>query len=147
MKRTIELIKIMNTLDSLGYYKEADNLAVLVKVAASPYHPAAMDELPIESRMIPWSSQEQDYQEYEKNFYELFYKHRLPTYRTLPGSEEVGVDGMMHGPDSVPGPAVIDQGNPISSPSMNGNLQDYEWGNIMDDENSPDRYKNLTPKR
>jgi hypothetical protein len=63
------------------------------------------------------------------------------------------IEGQLHGPDNVPGPAYIDPGNPASSPSMaisNGeDLTDkFSWEETyeknVDDGNA---WKNRIPNR
>ncbi len=45
------------------------------------------------------------------------------------GGEQDGqnIEGLLNGPDSVPGPAYIDPGNVASSPSMAGNLDQFTF--------------------
>ena len=63
------------------------------------------------------------------------------------------IEGLLHGPDNVPGPAYVDPGNPASSPSMaisNGeDLNDkFSWEETyeknVDDGNA---WKNRIPNR
>jgi hypothetical protein len=61
----------------------------------------------------------------------------------------MNMEGLLHGLDSVPGPAYVDPGNLASSPSMAmGDLREFTWENAYEANNdSTNRWKNLVPKR
>ena len=66
------------------------------------------------------------------------------------GGEQDGpnIEGLLHGPDSVPGPAYIDPGNLASSPSMAGDTLSFTWEETyqknVDEGNA---WKNRLPNR
>lgn len=139
--------------DCAGDYILSDTIDNFIKKAALPYNPAAMDELPVDSRAIPYKSQEEDYDQQEQNRMDLFYKLRIPSYHGMPGGDSPtnhSIETKMHGPDPISGPAMIDQGNPQSSPSMKDDpdFEDFKYENVHEeDANSPEAWKNYTPRR
>ena len=62
---------------------------------------------------------------------------RKPEYYDLGGEADgPNQEGLLNGPDSVPGPAFIDPGNVASSPSMaGGDLSSFTWEEAY--ENNP----------
>jgi hypothetical protein len=67
-----------------------------------------------------------EYEEIEDEYKENdFWRQRVnprkipKEYRDLGGEADgQNIEGLLHGPDNVPGPAYVDPGNPASSPSM-----------------------------
>ena len=143
-----ETLKALDILDQIGDYKTADRLLnQLVKTSAFPYNLVALDELPMSARSTSWQSNEEDYEEYDRKFFELF-KKKLPDYKNLKTTpDELNMEGMVHGQDSVPGPAYVDPGSLASSPSMNGSLDYFTWDQAHDVNQGPEYWKNLTPRR
>ena len=125
------LIKKAKILDSIGKYKESDALFVklsqyyveqsITKVPSVQYF--EMDEIADE------------YEENEKNYRTKKPNLRVPEYHDLGvGEDEENMEGKLHGPDSVPGPAYIDPGNLASSPSMAGDLDYFLWDEVRDED-------------
>lgn len=143
-----EILRTLELLDKGGYYKTADHLEnQLIKLSAFPYNLVGLDELPLSARNSPWRDNEEDYEEYDRKFFEEF-RQRIPDYRTLKTApDELNMEGKVHGEDTVPGPAYVDPGNLASSPSMNGSLDYFTWEQAHDANQGPEYWKNLTPRR
>jgi hypothetical protein len=73
----------------------------------------------------------------------------LPDYRNLntDKDEENNLEGELHGPDSVPGPAFVWPEAGATSPSMNSDLDYFTWDQSHDANFGPDYWKNLLPRR
>jgi hypothetical protein len=142
------VFKVIDLLDSNGFYKIADLFnAELIKIAAFPYNLSNLDELPIDARQVTWEKNKEDYDQYDDVFWDEL-KQRLPDYRNLPvdPDEKDNMEGKMHGPDNVPGPASVYPEATNISPSMNGNLNDFTWDQARDINQGPDYWKNILPR-
>lgn len=142
----MNIIKLLNILDEKGLYKKADKLDNIIRTAAWPYNLTSLDELPLSARFYSFKNNENDFKEFDRKFFKEL-QMRIPDYfklRTSP-EEENNIEGLMHGPDSVPGPAYIDPENPASSPSMNGSLDYFEWDEARYE--GTEYWKNLLPRR
>lgn len=144
----INALKIMDLLDKHGFYKISDAFQrQFVKIADWPYNLTSLDELPLSARQTTWDKNKEDYNQFDDLFWKEL-KQRLPDYRGLntDKSDVDNMEGELHGPDSVPGPAYVYPGeNPIS-PSMMGGLDDFTWENTHDVNKGPDEWKNLQPR-
>ena len=146
MKNTLKAIDL---LEENGYYKLADQFQnELIKLAAFPYNLTSLDELPMSARFYTWERNEDDFNEFDRKFLKEL-KDRIPDYRNLrtDSDEKLNMEGEMHGDDAVPGPAYVDPGNPASSPSMSGGLDYFTWDVAHDENQGPEYWKNLLPRR
>ncbi len=142
------ILKTIDLLDEAGQYRWADILSThLVKTAAFPYNLSALDELPLDARYTTWRENENDYEEYDDKFWKEL-KIRIPDYRTpnTDSDEQLNMEGEMHGPDPVPGPAYVDPTNLATSPSMNGDLDYFTWEEAREVNHGTDYWKNLLPR-
>lgn len=142
------ILKAIDLLEQNGFYHLADNFQnAMIKVAAFPYNLSATDELPYSARNVTWERNKEDYDQYDDVFWEEL-KKRLPDYRNLnvDKDEKDNMEGKMHGPDNVPGPAYVYPESTNISPSMNGNLNDFTWDQARDVNQGTDYYKNLLPR-
>lgn len=114
-KSIYKIIKICSTLDRRGKYLISDNL--LEKVAQ--YYPQQSVTQSPNVSLVPYDELEE---EYKQNDYwrQKINPRKVPKeYRDLGGEADgANIEGQLHGPDNVPGPAYVDPGNPVSSPSM-----------------------------
>jgi hypothetical protein len=110
-----KIIKICSTLDRRGEYLISDNL---LKKVAQYYPQQSVTQSPNVS-LVPYDELEE---EYKQNDYwrQKINPRKVPKeYRDLGGEADgANIEGQLHGPDNVPGPAYVDPGNPVSSPSM-----------------------------
>jgi len=142
------IFKAIDLLDNNGFYKVADLFhQELIKIAAFPYNLSNLDELPLSARQVTWERNKEDYDQYDDVFWDEL-KRRLPDYRNLPVDEDEkdNIEGKMHGPDNVPGPASVYPEATNISPSMNGNLNDFTWDQARDINQGADYWKNIVPR-
>jgi hypothetical protein len=144
------IIKICSKLDKKGYYSKADNL--FEKVAQ--YYPQQSITQSPNVSLVPYEDIEEETK--QNDFWrQKINPRKIPKEYFDLGGEADGqsIEGQLHGPDNVPGPAYIDPGNPASSPSMaisNGeDLTDkFSWEETyeknVDDGNA---WKNRIPNR
>ena len=132
---SIFIRKILSTaqkLDRLGKYKAADEIFLKV----SQYGPNGNEKNPsvqyfeMDLIQIELDENEFNYRTKKPNL-------RKPEYYDLGGEADgPNQEGLLNGPDSVPGPAFIDPGNVASSPSMaGGDLSSFTWEEAY--ENNP----------
>ena len=119
-------------LDNLGRYAEADKLFLKV----SQYGPNGTSK----NQSVQYFEMDEIDDEYKQNEYNYRTKNpplRVPEYYDLGGEADgPNMEGILNGPDSVPGPAYIDPGNQASSPSMaGGDLSYFTWEEAY--ENNP----------
>ena len=109
------IIKICSTLDRKGEYIKSDNL--FEKIAQ--YYPQQSVTQSPNVSLVPYEEIEE---ETKQNDYwrQKINPRKIPKeYRDLGGEADgQNIEGQLHGPDNVPGPAYVDPGNPASSPSM-----------------------------
>lgn len=119
-----KIIKIASKLDTQGNYKLSDKLYVKV---AQYYPEQSLTKVPT-VQYVEYDEIEDEFLENEKN-----YRKKKPNlipkqYFDLGGEKDgANIEGLLHGPDSVPGPAYIDPGNLASSPSMAGDVDHFTW--------------------
>jgi hypothetical protein len=109
------LIKLCSRLDKTGHYSESD---LLFEKIAQYYPQQSVTQSPNVS-LVPFEEIEEETK--QNDFWrQKINPRKLPKEYFDLGGEADGqnIEGQLHGPDSVPGPAYIDPGNPQSSPSM-----------------------------
>jgi hypothetical protein len=109
------LIKLCSRLDKTGHYSKAD---LLFEKIAQYYPQQSVTQSPNVS-LVPFEEIEEETK--QNDFWrQKINPRKLPKEYFDLGGEADGqsIEGQLHGPDSVPGPAYIDPGNPQSSPSM-----------------------------
>ena len=118
------LIKKAKILDSLGKFKESDNLFVKI----SQYYPEQSLTKNPSVQYFEMDDIADEYEENEKNYRTKKPNLRVPEYHSFNiGEDEENLEGKLNGPDSVPGPAYVDPGNLASSPSMAGDVDCFTW--------------------
>lgn len=109
------LIKLCSRLDKTGHYSKSD---LLFEKIAQYYPQQSVTQSPNVS-LVPFEEIEEETK--QNDFWrQKINPRKLPKEYFDLGGEADGqnIEGQLHGPDSVPGPAYIDPGNPQSSPSM-----------------------------
>ena len=109
------LMKLCSRLDKIGHYSKAD---LLFEKIAQYYPQQSVTQSPNVS-LVPYDEIEEETK--QNDFWrQKINPRKLPKEYFDLGGEADGqsIEGQLHGPDSVPGPAYIDPGNPQSSPSM-----------------------------
>jgi hypothetical protein len=109
------IIRICSKLDKKGHYSKADNL--FEKIAQ--YYPQQSVTQSPNVSLVPFEEIEEETK--QNDFWrQKINPRKLPKEYFDLGGEADGqnIEGQLHGPDNVPGPAYIDPGNPQSSPSM-----------------------------
>jgi hypothetical protein len=109
------LIKLCSRLDKTGYYSKAD---LLFERIAQYYPQQSVTQSPNVS-LVPYEEIEEETK--QNDFWrQKINPRKIPKEYFDLGGEADGqsIEGQLHGPDNVPGPAYIDPGNPASSPSM-----------------------------
>jgi len=141
-------LKIANTaseLDKRGFHEEADVLGgVITKVAQYYVNPGIV---PMEDRMIPGDEVFPEAEESEQLRLKNIGRYRVPEYSDLPGGdnpeEDKGTNVFnMDGTDNIAGFAQVDE---FPSPSMDGNLKNYEYENYRGEGSQPP-YTKLMPR-
>jgi hypothetical protein len=144
------LIDAANALDDRGMQPEADLITAVANRVAQ-YLPKTWDidpNLHYDQFVVPYKELEDEFEEND-DLRQKQPRYRSPEYRDLVGDEDRNMEGLLHGSDSVPGPAYVDPGSIASSPSMAmGDLTDFTWENAYEANNdSTNRWKNLVPRR
>jgi len=109
------LIKLCSRLDKTGHYSKAD---LLFERIAQYYPQQSVTQSPNVS-LVPYEDIEEETK--QNDFWrQKINPRKIPKEYFDLGGEADGqsIEGQLHGPDNVPGPAYIDPGNPASSPSM-----------------------------
>ena len=109
------LIKLCSRLDKTGHYSKAD---LLFGKIAQYYPQQSVTQSPNVS-LVPYEDIEEETK--QNDFWrQKINPRKIPKEYFDLGGEADGqsIEGQLHGPDNVPGPAYIDPGNPASSPSM-----------------------------
>jgi len=109
------LIKLCSRLDKTGHYSKAD---LLFEKIAQYYPQQSVTQSPNVS-LVPYKDIEEETK--QNDFWrQKINPRKIPKEYFDLGGEADGqsIEGQLHGPDNVPGPAYIDPGNPASSPSM-----------------------------
>jgi hypothetical protein len=144
------LIKLCSKLDKTGHYSKADSL--FEKIAQ--YYPQQSVTQSPNVSLVPYEDIEEETK--QNDFWrQKINPRKIPKeYRDLGGEADgQNIEGQLHGPDNVPGPAYVDPGNPASSPSMaisNGeDLNDkFSWEETYDKNvDDGNAWKNRIPNR
>lgn len=144
------LIKLCSRLDKTGHYSESD---LLFEKIAQYYPQQSVTQSPNVS-LVPFEEIEEETK--QNDFWrQKINPRKLPKEYFDLGGEADGqnIEGQLHGPDSVPGPAYIDPGNPQSSPSMavhsGEDLNDrFSWEETYDKNvDEGNAWKNRIPNR
>ena len=109
------IIKLCSRLDKTGHYSKAD---LLFEKIAQYYPQQSVTQSPNVS-LVPYEEIEEETK--QNDFWrQKINPRKIPKEYFDLGGEADGqsIEGQLHGPDNVPGPAYIDPGNPASSPSM-----------------------------
>lgn len=118
------LIKKANRFDSSGNFKKADRLFIKL---SQYYVEQSITKVP-SVQYFEMDDIDDEYKENEFNYRTKKPNLRVPEYHDLGvGKDEENLEGKLHGPDSVPGPAYVDPGNLASSPSMAGDVDCFTW--------------------
>jgi hypothetical protein len=141
-----EFIKLAKHLDSVGKFKEADNL--LIKI--SNYYPEQSQTKTKDISYFEWDeTTEEQFKDNDTNY--ITKKPNLlqkEYYHIGEGTDpkkkdELNTQGLLNGP-SGSGIAAYDPGNLASSPSMSGGVENFTWDEVYD-ENHPEY--NRIPRR
>jgi len=132
----LKLIRISQKLDTLGHFKSSD---ILTRRIANYYNEQSLFSNDTMYSTIPYKDVEDEYEDNERLYYKNKPNLRVPEYFDLGGEADgANIEGLLNGPDSVPGPAAIDPGNLASSPSMaGGDLSSFTW---------EESYENVPPE-
>jgi len=133
----LKLIRISQKLDTLGHFKSSD---ILTRRIANYYNEQSLFSNDTMYSTIPYKDVEDEYEDNERLYYKNKPNLRVPVYFDLGGEADgANIEGLLNGPDSVPGPAAIDPGNLASSPSMaGGDLSSFTW---------EESYENVPPEQ
>lgn len=142
----LELTKVASSLDSHGFYKEADVLTNVIKTRVAQYY-INPGMIPLDDRMIPGDEVFPEAEESEQLRLKNMGRHRVPEYSELPGgdnpeSEKGNNIFNMDGTDNIAGFAHVDE---FPSPSMDGNTKAYEWEAYRGEGSQPP-YTKLMPR-
>jgi hypothetical protein len=114
-KQFAVILKACSTLDRNGKFATSDKL---FNRFAQYYPQQSVTKVP-HVHYVEYDEIEDEYKEND------FWRQRInprkipKEYRDLGGEADgQNIEGLLHGPDNVPGPAYVDPGNPASSPSM-----------------------------
>jgi hypothetical protein len=147
-KQIQRFIRIARKLDLDGEYKKSD----LIFVRLAQYYPEqSLTKVPMvqyvefDDNSVLQDEITENEQNYRKKKPNLVVKE----YYDLGGEADgENLEGLLNGPDSVPGPAYIDPGNLASSPSMAGDVDGFSYEETyqknVDEGNS---WKNRIPIR
>jgi len=145
----IKIANVANTLDENGMHQEADVLTNIIIRKAQTLNLQDWN-IPVDSRMWPYQADESELHKKENDFWNQP-RFRKPQYIDIPGGTNSDKDTdesifAQNNDQEISGPAYVDQGNPISSPSMMNDMKQFEWDNIHPD-GATDRWKNIIPRR
>ena len=114
-KQFTVILKVCSTLDRYGKFATSDKL---FNKFAQYYPQQSVTKVP----HVNYVEYEEIEDEYKENDFwrQRVNPRKIPKeYRDLGGEADgQNIEGLLHGPDNVPGPAYVDPGNPASSPSM-----------------------------
>jgi hypothetical protein len=145
LKNLRSSIKIAKALDKQGSFKASD---LLFEKLAQYYVEQSVTKNP-EVYLVEFDEMEDEFKEGDK-WRQTKKPNKIPKEYFDLGGEADGqnIEGLLHGPDNVPGPAYIDPGNLSSSPSMAGDVDSFTfeatYQKNVDDGNA---WKNRIPLR
>jgi len=128
-----QLLKLAQKLDLNGRYKQAD---ILFNKIAN-YYPEQSYTKTKDISYFEWDDiTDEQFKDNNEAYIEKKPNLIQKEYFDLGGEADgQNIEGLLNGPDSVPGPAYIDPGNVASSPSMGGgNMEEFEWENVHDED-------------
>jgi hypothetical protein len=121
------LLILADKLDDLGFYKSSDNLFVKI---AQYYPQQSLTKVPV-VHYVEFDELEDEFKDNQINYYKKKPNWVVKEYLDLTSEDDVeegmNLEALLHGPDSVPGPAYVDPGNLASSPSMAGDVDFFTW--------------------
>ena len=132
----LKLLRISQKLDTLGHFRSSD---ILSKKIANYFPEQSLFSNDTMYSTIPYKDVEDEYEDNQKLYYKNKPNLRVPEYYDLGGDADgANMEGLLNGPDPVPGPAAFDPGNIASSPSMaGGDLSSFTW---------EESYENVPPE-
>ena len=145
LKNLRSSIKIAKALDKQGSFKASD---LLFEKLAQYYVEQSVTKNP-QVYLVEFDEMEDEFKEGDE-WRQTKKPNKLPKEYFDLGGEADGqnIEGLLHGPDNVPGPAYIDPGNLSSSPSMAGDVDSFTfeatYQKNVDDGNA---WKNRIPLR
>lgn len=117
-------IKIANNLDAIGKYDTSDKLFIKI---SQYYVEKSLTKVPA-VQYVEYDELDDEFRENEINYRKKKPNLVVKQYYDLGGENDgLNLEGLLNGPDSVPGPAYIDPGNLASSPSMAGDVDCFTW--------------------
>ena len=128
----VKIVKIAKYYDSTGQYKKADDIFYKL----SSYYPEQSITKQKDIQLFEWDEVvDEQFKENDTNYITKKPNLRVPEYFDLGGEKDgKNIEGLLNGPDSVPGPAYIDPGNLASSPSMAGDLDYFLWDEVRNED-------------
>ena len=145
LKNLRSSIKIAKALDKQGSFKASD---LLFEKLAQYYVEQSVTKNP-QVYLVEFDEMEDEFKEGDE-WRQTKKPNKIPKeYFDLGGDADgQNIEGLLHGPDNVPGPAYIDPGNLSSSPSMAGDVDSFTfeatYQKNVDDGNA---WKNRIPLR
>jgi hypothetical protein len=145
LKNLRSSIKIAKALDKQGSFKASD---LLFEKLAQYYVEQSVTKNP-QVYLVEFDEMEDEFKEGDE-WRQTKKPNKIPKEYFDLGGEADGqnIEGLLHGPDNVPGPAYIDPGNLSSSPSMAGDVDSFTfeatYQKNVDDGNA---WKNRIPLR
>jgi len=145
LKNLRSSIKIAKALDKQGSFKTSD---LLFEKLAQYYVEQSVTKNP-QVYLVEFDEMEDEFKEGDK-WRQTKKPNKIPKEYFDLGGEADGqnIEGLLHGPDNVPGPAYVDPGNLASSPSMAGDVDSFTfeatYQKNVDDGNA---WKNRIPLR
>lgn len=126
-KNLIKIIKKAENLDKSGEFKKSDDIFIKL---SQYYVEQSVTKVP-SVQYVKYEDLEDEYKEnqiyYYKNKPNLVVKQYFDLTNEDDKKDGMNIEALLHGPDSVPGPAYIDPGNLASSPSMAGDVSSFTW--------------------
>lgn len=124
LKNLRTTIKIAFELDKKGNYKSSDRLFEKI---AQYYVEQSITKNP-NVYLVEFDELEDEFKEGDE-WRQTKKPNKIPKEYYDLGGEADGenIEGLLHGPDNVPGPAYIDPGNLASSPSMAGDVDSFTF--------------------
>lgn len=126
-KNLIKIIKKAENLDKSGEFKKSDDIFIKL---SQYYVEQSVTKVP-SVQYVKYEDLEDEYKEnqiyYYKNKPNLVVKQYFDLTDEDDKEDGMNIEALLHGHDSVPGPAYIDPGNLASSPSMAGDVYSFTW--------------------
>jgi len=142
------ILKLGDELDKHGSYASADKLFIKL----SQYYPwQSLTKVPI-VHYVEYDELEDEFKNNQENYYKKKPNLVVKEYYDLTDEDDqvdgMNIEALLHGPDSVPGPAYIDPGNLASSPSMAGDVDYFTYEETYQkNKDEGNGWKNRIPRR